>query len=31
VIQMRQLESARALLECVMREQGEFPYWGQDA
>ena len=31
VIQMRQLESARALLECVMREQGEFPYWGHDA
>lgn len=31
VIQMRQLESARALLECAMSEHGNFPYWGHDA
>jgi len=31
VIQMRQLDSARALLERALREQGEFPYWGKNA
>jgi hypothetical protein len=31
VIQMRQLDAARALLERTMRERDDFPYWGQDA
>ncbi len=31
VIQMRQLGSARALLDRVMREHGDFPYWRQGA
>jgi Phosphotransferase enzyme family len=31
VIQMRQLDAARALLERTIRERCDFPYWGQNA
>jgi thiamine kinase-like enzyme len=30
-IQMRQLYSARALLERIRQQEGEFPYWGPEA
>lgn len=30
VIQMRQLESARAMLASMLRHDGRFPYWGGD-
>jgi hypothetical protein len=31
VIQMRQLDAARALLERTIHERCDFPYWRQDA